>query len=174
MLDLFEKILKTYHIKSGKGVPIGNLISQHLANFYLGHYDHWIKEQRLIKGYLRYMDDFLLFGETRSFLREELYRTKSFLNNHLALEVKSTLQLNRCEHGIPFLGYQIFPNKILLSPRSKKRFQEKFKAYEYNWIIGQWTMKELVIHMEPLVAFTRVASANGFRKNIIHRFGVSS
>jgi superfamily II DNA helicase RecQ len=38
------------HTKPGKGLPIGNLISQHLANFYLGIYDHWIKEKRRLRG----------------------------------------------------------------------------------------------------------------------------
>ena len=29
-------------------------------------------------------------------------------------------------------------------------------------------------HMEPLIEFTRMADAKGFRKNVIERFGVSS
>lgn len=56
VLDLFEKILATYHTRPGKGLPIGNLVSQHLANFYLAGFDHWVKEQRNLP-YLRYMDD---------------------------------------------------------------------------------------------------------------------
>ncbi len=79
LLDLFFKILGTYHIRPGKGMPIGNLISQHLANFYLGAYDHWVKEARRIKGYVRYMDDFVLFAENKAILKEELAETESFL-----------------------------------------------------------------------------------------------
>ena len=75
---------------------------------------------------------------------------------------------------MPYLGYRIFPNKILLSPRSKHRFHVKYRAYENNWKTGKWSMEELVAHMEPLIDFTRVANAEGFRKKIIHRFGVSS
>ncbi|ETR67726.1 MAG: reverse transcriptase family protein [Candidatus Magnetoglobus multicellularis str. Araruama] len=174
ILDLFSQILKTYHTRQGKGLPIGNLISQHLANFYLGYYDHWIKENRRIKGYLRYMDDFVLFGDHRSFLKNELAETQFFLNKELALEIKPNIQLNRCTHGIPFLGYRVFPNKILLSPRSKQRFHKKFRAYEAKWKTGRWTMDQLIAHMEPLIDFTRVAQAKEFRKTIIHRFGVSS
>ena len=62
LLHLFEKLFDTYHIRSGRGMPIGNLISQHLANFYLGTFDHWIKEALRVQGFLRYMDDFILFG----------------------------------------------------------------------------------------------------------------
>ena len=174
ILDLFKKILSTYHTQIGKGLPIGNLISQHLANFYLGLYDHWVKENLKIKGYLRYMDDFVLFGKHQSFLREVLDITRIFLDEQLELEIKSNIQLNRCVHGIPFLGYRVFPNKILLSPRSKQRFHKKFRLYEHNWKMGKWSIEELTAHMEPLIDFTRVADANGFRKNIINRFGVSS
>ena len=41
LLLLFEKLLATYHVELDKGLPIGSLISQHLANFYLGLFDHW-------------------------------------------------------------------------------------------------------------------------------------
>jgi hypothetical protein len=36
--------LDTYQKDNGKGVPIGNLISQHLANYYLCPFDHFVKE----------------------------------------------------------------------------------------------------------------------------------
>jgi RNA-directed DNA polymerase len=40
LLALLNKILATYNTLPGKGLPIGNLISQHLANYYLGCLDH--------------------------------------------------------------------------------------------------------------------------------------
>jgi RNA-directed DNA polymerase len=39
LLRLFDCILDSYHATPGKGLPIGNLVSQHLANFYLGRFD---------------------------------------------------------------------------------------------------------------------------------------
>ena len=41
-----------------KGLPIGNLTSQHLANFYLGPLDRSSKGTRR-RAYVRYMDDFV-------------------------------------------------------------------------------------------------------------------
>lgn len=32
-------------IDSAEGLPIGNYLSQYLANFYLTYFDHWIKEE---------------------------------------------------------------------------------------------------------------------------------
>lgn len=174
VLELFGQILNTYHTKDGKGLPIGNLVSQHLANFYLSFFDHWIKEERKILCYLRYMDDFLVFGNNKEDLKEELQHIRTFLTENLALSLKPSIQLNRCAKGIPFLGYRIFPGKVLLSRRSKQRFVNKFRSYEGKWQNGRWRSETLTRHMEPLIEFTRMADAKGFRKNIIERFGVSS
>ena len=175
VLNLFADILGTYKTAEGKGLPIGNLVSQHLANFYLSVFDHWIKEDRKVRGYVRYMDDFLLFGDDRKrLLREELPAVKEFLRNRLSLEVKPDFQLNRCDKGIPFLGYRVFPQKVLLAPRSKRRFVNKFRLYEGLWRRSEWPTQELVRHMEPLLEFTRFADCDGFRRNVISRFGVLS
>ncbi len=127
LLLLFEKILDTYHTEPGRGVPIGNLISQHLANFYLGCFDHWTKETRKIRGYVRYMDDFVLFSHEKHLLKTELAETEQFLKNHLHLELKSNIQINRCSRGIPFLGFRVFPAHIRLLPESMKRFSKKYR-----------------------------------------------
>lgn len=172
LLILFMNILESYHTEPGKGVPIGNLISQHLANFYLGLFDHWIKEIGKIRGYLRYMDDFIVFGNEKDSLKQELGRIERFLKEELALELKNNIQLNRSDFGIPFLGFRVFPSAIRLTHRSKNRFARKFREFERKWAEGDWTDTELVRHMEPLVAHTRIADAAGFRRFIINRFGV--
>ncbi len=174
LLLLFEKILDTYHTEPGKGIPIGNLISQHLANFFLGSLDHRIKEERRIRGYVRYMDDFILFSHEKHILKTELAETEQFLKNHLHLELKSNIQINRCTRGIPFLGFRVFPTHIRLLPLSMKRFSEKFRAYEKNYCDGIWSEKELIRHLEPLTDFTNAGDSLRFRRLIIEKFGVLS
>lgn len=45
VMDLFDRILASYQTAPGRGLPIGNLTSQHFANFYLAPLDRFIKEQ---------------------------------------------------------------------------------------------------------------------------------
>ena len=45
------------------GLPLGNQTSQFFANVYLNPLDHFVKETLGVRGYLRYMDDFVLFGD---------------------------------------------------------------------------------------------------------------
>ncbi len=47
------------------GLPIGNLTSQFFANVYLNPLDHFVKHELRVKGYVRYLDDFVLFGHDR-------------------------------------------------------------------------------------------------------------
>jgi retron-type reverse transcriptase len=49
----------------GRGLPIGNLTSQFWANVYLNALDHFVKHELRCKGYIRYMDDFLLFSHNK-------------------------------------------------------------------------------------------------------------
>lgn len=171
LLDLFRRILNTYATLPGKGLPIGNLISQHMANFYLGYFDHWIKEVRGIRGYVRYMDDFVLWGADKRMLKEQLEDVEQWLKENLDLKLNRKIQLNRCSRGMPFLGYRVFPGKIRLASSSKKRFVRKFRNYETAFVGGIWSEAALCRHMTPLVEFTRGADSAGFRANAISRFG---
>lgn len=49
----------------GRGLPIGNLTSQHFANFHLGEVDRAIVSELGVPAYARYMDDMLLFGDDK-------------------------------------------------------------------------------------------------------------
>jgi len=53
-----------------RGLPIGNLTSQFFANIYLNELDQYVKHTLRVRGYVRYVDDFILFGDDRARLRE--------------------------------------------------------------------------------------------------------
>ena len=62
-----------------RGLPIGNQTSQFFANIYLNPLDHFVKEQLQIQGYVRYVDDFLLFAADRQTLHRCKARITEFL-----------------------------------------------------------------------------------------------
>ncbi len=51
-----------------RGLPIGNLTSQNWANVYLDELDQFVKHELRCVAYLRYADDFLLFGDDKATL----------------------------------------------------------------------------------------------------------
>lgn len=174
VLKLVRDLVDTYCVEPGCGLPIGNLLSQHLANFYLGHLDHWIKESRRVRGYVRYMDDFVLWAEEKAALKDELAATHDFLSSELGLELNENIQLNRCLRGVPFLGYRVFADRLELGPRARRRFSRKLRGYEKEWLSGRWSEAALARHMEALLSYVRFADSLGWRRQLVRRFSTVS
>ena len=70
------------------------------------------------------------------------------------------------KEGLPFLGYLLFPDRVRLARRSKKRFIQKSLLYDHCLQTGSWSQKQFANHTLPLVAFTQYANAKEFRKNV--------
>jgi hypothetical protein len=174
LLRLFERFVRSYQTKAGKGLPIGNLTSQHFANFYLGALDHYVKEALRIKGYLRYMDDFLAFGAAKEDLRHTLEDIRGFLAQELMLELRDGVQLKPTAAGISFLGFRVFPHGIGLTRRSRRRFVDRLRSYEGRFERGELSENDLARRMQATVGFTQWADAVGFRRKVIAEFGVRS
>jgi hypothetical protein len=64
LLSLLDRIVFSFQPDAGHGLPIGSLTSQHFANFYLGWFDRFVKEKLRVKGFVRYMDDMIVWGQS--------------------------------------------------------------------------------------------------------------
>jgi hypothetical protein len=174
LLTLFDKIIASYETACDKGLPIGNLTSQHFANFYLGALDHYIKESLGRKMYIRYMDDFVTFGESKDEMKSLLKIIRAYLKNELNLELKNDIRINKNDEGIDFLGYRVYPDNIRLSKRSAKRFKQKFIICERKLALNEWSEQEYSRRVEPLIAFTKIADTHAFRAAIIKKYGAAA
>ncbi len=166
---IFGEIISSYKTKDGRGLPIGNLTSQYFANFYLAFLDRYIKQTLHIKAYVRYMDDMILWSNNKQDLLETQSKIVLFLQEKLQLQLKINY-LNKSQHGLPFIGYRLFPNKVLLNTRSKKRFKQKMKKYYYYLKNNYFSQADYQQHLEPLIAFTQYADAKAYRQHIISRY----
>jgi len=127
--DLQAIYLLEEDIDPNTGIPIGNYLSQYSGNYYLSSFDHWIKEEKHVKYYFRYMDDIVIFGATKEelhVLKHEIYRY--FLEN-LKIKIKDNWQVfPSYVRGIDFLGYRIFGNYTLLRKSVCKDMKKKLTA----------------------------------------------
>lgn len=123
LLALLDEI-----IDSAEGLPIGNYLSQYLANFYLTYFDHWLKEELKIKYYFRYADDIVILHHDKQYLHGILCEIKSYLNINLKLTVKNNYQVFPVQsRGIDFIGYVFYHTHVLLRKRIKQNFARKLK-----------------------------------------------
>ena len=112
----------------GKGLPIGNLTSQHFANLYLGELDLFVKNQLCVKGYVRYMDDFIVFAPTKEKASEYLRAIEWFVGEHLDLTLNQRVQvLAPVSRGVPFLGFNIYPHLVRIKRQNLVRLRRKVR-----------------------------------------------
>ena len=149
----------------GRGLSIGNLTSQYFATFYLGYLDHFVKDELEIKGYVRYMDDLLLFGEDKAVLHRQLAHLRDFLHDHLKLNLKEqAVRLAPARQGIPFLGFRIFPRVVRLQRTGWTRFKHKVHAREQAYREGRIDEHELVHSVQSLLGHTQQAQTRRLRQ----------
>lgn len=114
----------------GIGLPIGNLTSQFFANIYLNELDLFVKHQLKAKYYARYVDDFVIVGETRQELERYKHEITKFLWEALRLEAHPKKQIIRpTTDGINFLGYIIRADYILIRKRVVGEWRRKIDIY---------------------------------------------
>lgn len=130
VLDLLDRIVDSGGCED-RGLPIGNLTSQYLANHVLSRLD-WFVIQRLgSPAYLRYMDDFLVFGDDRAALHGRCAEIRAFLRDGLQLELKERATRVQPTHvGLPFLGMQIFPGTVRVDPGRLRRSRRRLASAE--------------------------------------------
>lgn len=145
-----------------RGLPIGNLTSQLLANFYLDDMDHRIKEGWRVPGYARYTDDFLLWADDREFLKTSKLALASLLGeSRLCLHPRKT-RLMPCRVGVPFLGFRFHPG---LAPRlqgvCKRRFERRMRRAAVSMRAGSVDRRDVTLSARGWKAFADYGSTRG-------------
>ena len=169
LLNLFDNIVDSYSVREGYGLPIGNLTSQYFANMYLAVFDRYIKETLKIKGYIRYMDDMLIFQNNMQKSKEVRGNAVNFLAEKLHLTCKEQ-SLGKTEKGVSFLGFLIKPCGIFLLQKKKKRFKRRFKEYQYKFKSGSWTEEEYSQHITSMLAHLKVSRCMAWCNRLILRY----
>lgn len=131
LLQLLEEI-----IDSAVGLPIGNYLSQTLANFYLTYFDHQVKEILKVKHYFRYSDDMLFLSGSKLELHNILNQVRTNLEN-LGLKLKSNYQIFPVKsRGIDWVGYKHYHTHTLLRKSIKVRYiKSEIKMNHNGWLV---------------------------------------
>ncbi len=108
------------------------MTSQHLANFYLSHLDHFVMQNLRPCSYVRYMDDFVLWFKDKEGMQSAQWQIREYLKNVLKLNLKEQATMAvPSRQGLHFLGFQIMPYSIKLSNQSRLRL--KRHICHWNW-----------------------------------------
>ena len=113
-----------------KGCAIGNLPSQLSANFYASVLDHWILNVKGYKHYLRFVDDFIIFMETREELVALVSELNKFLKEQLLVNLHpKKIYIQPVRNGVLFVGAMIRPGRTYISNRTRGKMYNKLRFY---------------------------------------------
>ena len=110
------------------GLPIGNQTSQFFANVYLNVLDHFITRELRPGLYLRFVDDFVLFGEDKRELSRMLAAIRDFLTGLRLTLHPSKSRTYRTADGLTFLGWRLFPGRARLPRRAVVGVTRRLRA----------------------------------------------
>jgi hypothetical protein len=154
----------------GRGLPIGSLTSQHFANFYLGALDHHALEVVGVGGWVRYMDDVVLFGPTREQVARDLAATEAFLTEALRLAPNPRARrLAPVPTGVPFLGFRVWPAQVRLDAARVRRWRARVRRLSAARAAGRVSEEEVAPRLRSLFAWAATADTLCLRRSFLAR-----
>ena len=127
-----------------KGLPIGNLTSQFLANVYLNGFDRYVKETLKVRKYLRYVDDFSLFSDDHQFLANCRQRIEDYLTT-LRLKIHPIKsQLFQTRYGVNYVGFRIFPDRIRVRNHNLQTGRKRLNQFQVDYVNGDLSATEIL------------------------------
>lgn len=142
LLEVLDLVIESFNEDTGRGLPIGSLTSQLFANVYLNPFDHFMKECRRERFYLRYMDDFIVVADDKAHLRDALADARWFIETQLKLKLNPKTAIFPASHGVDFAGYRTFTAKVLPRKRNIKAAKIRFKDLSWRFRHGRASIKD--------------------------------
>ena len=159
--DLFTPLTRR------KGIPIGNLTSQFFANVYLDGFDHFLKEELRCRAYLRYCDDFVVFGDDKA----GLWAIKEAMGEYLA-RLRLTLHPRKCHvlptrNGVDFLGYRVWPTHRRLRATTAKRCIRRLRGKARHCLEGTLPAERFLQSLASWLGLALHADTYGLRRAVM-------
>lgn len=160
--DLFDVVERR------KGLPIGNLTSQFFANIYLDAFDHFVKQELRVKGYVRYVDDFLLFGEDRAALKRLGALCLEFLAAERLEIHPDKYRLIPTADGMDFCGFVVRADgRVKVRTSNARRFRKRYVRMRRDVIRGRCDAEDLTTTVRAWIAHAKHAQSWGLRRAVL-------
>lgn len=150
------------------GIPVGNLVSQYVANLVGNEIDQWAKRELRLRRYIRYMDDMVVLTATKA---EALALRDAFEAKIDTLGFRfskaSVLPISR---GVNFLGYRIWPTHRLLRKASIRRMRRAMRKMQKDYAGGKIALSQVQSRIASWVAHASHADSETLRRTMISPF----
>jgi retron-type reverse transcriptase len=149
-----------------RGLPLGNQTSQFFANVYLDPLDHFVRDRPGAGGYVRYVDDFLVFADDKAFLAEVRRRVVDFLAG-LRLRLHATKNaVFPVAEGIRFLGFRVLRSHRRLAPENVWRFRRRLRRLQRQYAERQIALDDARRRIVSWIGHARQADTWKLRRRL--------
>ncbi len=150
-----------------RGMPLGNLTSQFLANVYLGELDNFVKHNLKAKHYLRYVDDFVILEGRKEPLGQYKAAIECFIKQQLKLELHpEKSKIIPLQRGVALLGFRIFPKYLLLKKSNQLRIWKRLRHFREQLERGETTKEHVLRSLAGWNGYAKMANTHNLRKRI--------
>lgn len=163
VLWLLDDIVRSF--PGGRNLPIGNLTSQWIGNLYMNEFDRFVRHQLKPGGYVRYNDDFLMFGNDKGRLQEFRERSRSFLDERLKLTMSKD-RVYPVSRGVDFVGYRHFSGYVLIRKSTARRVRGRISRLRYELATKQIHPEKARSVIASTIGWLRWANAYNLRRSI--------
>jgi retron-type reverse transcriptase len=152
-----------------RGLPIGNQTSQFWANVYLNELDQFVKQTLRCPAYVRYCDDLLLFADDKPILHAWRHEIERFLVR-LRLKIHpDKTSIHPVANGIPYLGFQVFPDHRRLQRTNGVRFQRRVRPLLQRYERGEIDIAQLGASVHGWIAHAAHGDTWSLRRRLLRK-----
>jgi retron-type reverse transcriptase len=153
-----------------RGLPLGNQTSQFFANVYLDPMDQMVNRELTPGLYVRYVDDFLLFEDSKERLREMREAiVQSIWKLRLDIHPGKS-RIYRTADGFGFLGWRVFRDHSRLAKDNIVRFRKRIRDLESEYAQGELAWKEVRERVQAWIAHAAHGDTWKLRERLLAQF----
>ena len=146
-----------------RGLPIGNQTSQFFANVLMNPFDHFVNEQLGRHGYVRYVDDFAIFGNDVKQLSQIRDRCRRFLEGLRLRLHPNKCVISRTTQGTTFLWFRVFPKHRRLPARHLIMMRRRLRQMQNRFQTGSIDLVSIRRRIVSWIGHARHANTDRLR-----------
>jgi hypothetical protein len=137
---------------------------------YLNPLDHFVKHDLRCKGYVRYMDDFLLFGDDRAALKGFGQEIKGKLGELRLTMHPDKYSIVPTSLGVDFAGFVVFADgRIRVRSSTVRRFDRRYRRMLWDVNHKFRVPSDLTMRVRAWGAHVAHAQSYGLRADVLGR-----
>jgi retron-type reverse transcriptase len=156
--------------KRRRGLPLGNQTSQFFANVYLNPLDQYVNRELRPACFVRYVDDFVLFHQSKTELAEMRGAIEDFLETFRLRIHERKSRVYRCADGVTFLGWRVFPRRTRLVRENVAGFRRRLREMERAFAQGRVSRADVRARIHSWIGHAGSGDTWNLREQLFESF----